>query len=324
MWFLMRPLLGGSAAFRSRLSGPRGFRDGGGGVQFGRGLRQWANHPFQSRIMCCQGRRCVEGERSNQLPQHHNKKRHLAWKYSTDAMRCELWLMKQLTAQHGVKEPGQRRERLKGWGSRLEWLREPDTHPEHNCLILERPWEEIWIISSDNQITACLFLSLPSGRSAPLHFDLPWKEELTNRQEEEGNLEMSLSPEWRKNVVLLLSQSWQKQRAFQHTLPLMLVGRDEGCVAGRTLGGRSTVAQAGVRSLVMNNGKADANCRNLWSCFCSLSRFQISGVLIRQASFQLCQLLGRCWHALNPVFIGCSSLLWQHTCIQKHVYSQHA
>lgn len=193
---------------------------------------------------------------------------------------------------------------------------------------LTNPWKMLrgdLNISLDNRITACLCLSLPSGRrSVPLHFDLPWKEEVTNRQEEEGNLKMSLSPEWRKKVVLLPSQPWQQQRAFKRTLPLMLVGRGEGRVAGRTLGGQPTVAQEGVRSLVMSNSKADANCRNLWSCFCSVSRFQISGVLIRQASSQLCQLLGRCWHALNPVFIGCYSLLWQHTCIHKHVYSQHA
>lgn len=144
------------------LSGPHGFRDGG--VQFGRDLRQRADHHFQSRIMCWQGRGCVEGERRNQLPQHHNKKRHLAWKESTDAMSWELWLMKQLTAQHGVKEPGQRRERLKGWGSRLEWLRETDTHPEHNWLILERHWEEIWIFPlTIKLLPASFFLSHLEG-----------------------------------------------------------------------------------------------------------------------------------------------------------------
>ena len=72
--------------------------------------------------------------------------------------------MKQLTGQHGVKEPGQRRERLKGWGSRLEWLRETDTHSEHNWLILERHREEIWIFPwTIKFLPASFFLSYLEG-----------------------------------------------------------------------------------------------------------------------------------------------------------------
>lgn len=52
----------------------------------------------------------------------------------------------------------------------------------------------------DNPIAAGPFLCLLFGRRfGPLHSNLPWKEEVTSRQEEEGNLEMSLCPEWREN-----------------------------------------------------------------------------------------------------------------------------
>lgn len=72
--------------------------------------------------------------------------------------------MKKLTGQHGVKESGQRRERLKGWGSKLEWLRETDTHPEHNWLILERHQEEIWISPwTIKSLPAFFFLSHLEG-----------------------------------------------------------------------------------------------------------------------------------------------------------------
>jgi hypothetical protein len=47
----------------------------------------------------------------------------------------------------------------------------------------------------DNQIAACLFLSLPfERRFGPLHFNLLQKEEVTNGEKEESTLEMSLSP----------------------------------------------------------------------------------------------------------------------------------
>lgn len=113
-------------------------------------------------------------------------------------------------------------------------------------------------------------------------------------------------------------------QASPRLTPPVLTGRGEDTEAGQAAGGHVCAILGGVRPLVTVTARQNANWRNLWSCFCSVSRFQISGVLIRQASFQLCQLLGGCWHALNPVFIGCYSLLWQHTRVHKHVYSQHA
>lgn len=74
---------------------------------------------------------------------------------------------------------------------------------------------------------------------------------------------MLLSQEWRKKFVMLPSQPWQQQQALNQTLPLMSVDRGERHLAGRTLGGQSTPVVEGVRSLVMSNGEADANCRNL-------------------------------------------------------------
>lgn len=120
---------------------------------------------------------------------------------------------------------------------------------------------------------------------------------------------MSLSPERRGKIVMLPSQPWHQQQALTPTLPVMLMGRGEGHLAGRTSGGQSTLAQERVRSVVMSDGKAECKLQKFMKLFLLSEQIQISGVLIRQASFQLCQLSGRCWHALNPVFIGRSSLL---------------
>lgn len=55
-------------------------------------------------------------------------------------------------------------------------------------------------------------------------------------------------------------------------------------LTGRTVGGWSAPAEE-VRSVVMSDSEEECKLReDLWSSFCSVSRFQISGLLIRQAS----------------------------------------
>lgn len=201
MWFLMRPPLRGSAAFRSHLSSQQGFSDQGrGGGQFEKDPRLRAGNHFQLRIMSWQGRVCVEGKRRNQLPLYHTPIRKGTWPENTylDARRCELCLMKQLTTQHGIKEAGQRRERLKGWGYRLEWLKETGIPSEHNRLISERHWEGIRIFSWSMELLSAPFCSSHLEKGWNLCSNMPQKEEVTSRREEERNLEMSLSPERRK------------------------------------------------------------------------------------------------------------------------------
>lgn len=177
-----------------------------------------------------------------------------------------------------------------------------------------------------NPMAASTFLCLLFGRRfEPLHSNLPWKEEVTSRQEgggrrEPGNVTLSRRREnGHASFPALAAAS-----SFHPARSLMLTGRGKGHLEDGTWEANLLWHRRQGGQWWWATVRRDANYRNWWSCFCSVSRFQISWVLIRQASFQLCQLLGRCWHVLNPVFIGCYSLLWQHTCVRKCVYSQHA
>lgn len=103
-----------------------------------------------------------EGKRSNRLPLHHTpvRKGTCPQNIHLDTMSYELWVMKQLTTHHVVKDPGQRRGRFKGWGTRLEWVRETGIHQEHNWPISEYNWEGIWIYSwTSKLLPASFFLS---------------------------------------------------------------------------------------------------------------------------------------------------------------------
>lgn len=75
-----------------------------------------------NRVMCWKVGEGVRGERRNRLPLQHTPIRKGTWpeNISLDAMGGELGLVKEQTTQRGVKEPGQRRERLKGCTTRLE------------------------------------------------------------------------------------------------------------------------------------------------------------------------------------------------------------
>lgn len=97
----------------------------------------------------------------------------------------------------------------------------------------------------DNQIAACLFLFLPFGRFGLLHFNPSQKGEVTNAQEEEGTLEMPLSPERSGGNGIVLSQPWKHQQALTLILPLMSTGRGKGLLAGGAMRGRSFLAEKG-------------------------------------------------------------------------------
>ena len=170
---------------------------------------------------------CLRGEKESAFPTPHtNNKSHLACKYLT---RCsEWWTGANETADNTTwSERARAKERgVKRLGNQIRMIK-------RNWRILRMQLTNLWKtlrgdIFLDNQITACLFLSLLFGRRFRLlHVNLLRKEEVANWQEEKGDLEMSPSQGWRKTIVMLPSPVLAPATSVTSTLPLMFTGRGE-------------------------------------------------------------------------------------------------
>lgn len=137
---------------------------------------------------------CPRGEKKSAFPTSHgNNKRHLACKYLTG--RSEWWTVANETADNTAwsKRARAKEREVKRLGNQIRMIK-------RNWQTLRMQLTDLWKtlrgdIFLDNQITACLFLSLPFERRFGLvHVNLVRKEEVTNWQEDKGDLEMSPSP----------------------------------------------------------------------------------------------------------------------------------
>ena len=170
--------------------------------------------------------------------------------------------MKQLTTWHGVKEPGQRRERLKGWGIRLEWLRETGKHWECTWLISERHWERIFSWTTKllpaslspiwKKVWTCACSSASEGRGY----------KLTGRKRRSGNV----TGDKGKQLSYFLPQCWPQPQASPQ-LCLQCWRAEVRTRSRPAAGGQSARSWEGVRSLVTSDSKAECKLKKFMKLF---------------------------------------------------------